>query len=215
MAGQVFQQVASMGPEAAQSLTSGPGQLLTSAPQQLASAPQQLGSLLSQFAGNTGSSGTQAAMPSVSAAPPRSAVQPGRADQFGRGAFGSGRSRPMMPSTWGAQPVTEPTTNAARAITPVATGMPGGAGASGSGAGGGGAMGAGAHNSGSRSKKVHTYADDAVDEDADADSDGGLRDEPPTDQPRPAGSPSMPLRPRRSTITFRLKGTQHGFPPRR
>lgn len=174
MAGQVFQQVASMGPEAAQSLTSGPGQLLTSAPQQLASAPQQLGSLLSQFAGNTGSSGTQAAMPvGFGGTAAIRGFNPAGLTSLAGGAFGSGPSRPMMPSTWGAQPVTEPTTNAARAITPVATGMPGGAGASGSGAGGGGAMGAGAHNSGSRSKKVHTYADDAVDEDADADSDGG------------------------------------------
>lgn len=174
MAGQVFQQVASMGPEAAQSLTSGPGQLLTSAPQQLASAPQQLGSLLSQFAGSTGSSGTQAAMPvGFGGTAAIRGFNPAGLTSLAGGAFGSGPSRPMMPSTWGAQPVTEPTTNAARAITPVATGMPGGAGASGSGAGGGGAMGAGAHNSGSRSKKVHTYADDAVDEDADADSDGG------------------------------------------
>jgi hypothetical protein len=174
MGGQVFQQVASMGPEAAQSLTSGPAQLLTSAPQQLASAPQQLGSLLSQFAGNTGSSGTQAAMPVGfgGTAAIRGFNAAGLTSLAG-GAFGSGPSRPMMPSTWGAQPVTETTTNAARAITPVATGMPGGAGASGASAGGGGAMGAGAHNSGSQSKKVHTYADNAVDEDADADSDGG------------------------------------------
>lgn len=174
MGGNVFQQVASLGPQAAQAVSSGPGQLLTSAPQQLASAPQQLSGLLSQFAGNTGSSGSQAAVPvGFGGTAAIRGFNPAGMTSLAGGAFGSGPSRPMMPSTWGAQPTTEATTSAARAVTPVATGMPTGAGASGSGAGGG-AMGSGAHSSSGRAKQVHTYTDnDAVDEDADADSDGG------------------------------------------
>lgn len=80
-----------------------------------------------------------------------------------------------MPSTWGAAPTTaaESLTNNARGLAPVGAGMPGGAGASGSGAGGG-MMGHGANNRRSgRAQQVNTYTDDAVDEDADADSDGG------------------------------------------
>lgn len=91
------------------------------------------------------------------------------------GAFGSGPSRPLMPSTWGASSAStaEMAGGAARGISPVATGMPG-AGAGGSGAGGGGMMGSGANQRRkSRSESINTYADDAVDEDADADSDGG------------------------------------------
>jgi hypothetical protein len=130
--------------------------------------------MLSSFGGNSGAGGAGNAMPvGFAGTGAIRGFNPAGLTSLAGGAFGSGPSRPMMPSTWGAQPVTESTANAARAITPVATGMPGGAGASAGGAGGGGAMGAGAHNRGSQSKKVHTYADDAVDEDADADSDGG------------------------------------------
>ena len=90
------------------------------------------------------------------------------------GAFGSGPSRPLMPSTWGSAPsaTTAELANSARGIAPVATGLPG-AGASGSGAGGAGMMGAGANRRKSSSDKVSTFTDDAVDEDTDADSDGG------------------------------------------
>lgn len=91
------------------------------------------------------------------------------------GAFGSGPSRPLMPSTWGASPATTTAelSSSARGISPLATGLPG-ASASGGGAGGAGMMGSGAHNQRKRSsQQVGTYADDAVDEDADADSDGG------------------------------------------
>jgi hypothetical protein len=90
------------------------------------------------------------------------------------GAFGSGPSRPLVPSTWGSSPAsTAELASSARGISPVATGLPG-AGANGSGAGGSGMLGSGAQNRRrSSSQQVNTYADDAVDEDADADSDGG------------------------------------------
>jgi PPE-repeat protein len=173
MMGQVLQQAASVGPEAVQSIASGPGQLLTSAPQQLASAPQQLSSLLGQFGGSGANAATQGAVPiGFAGTSALRGFNPAGLTSMAGGAFGSGPAKPMMPSTWGAQPITESAANTARAITPVATGMPGGAGASGSNAGGG-AMGSGAHTGRGSTKKVHTYADDAVDEDADADSDGG------------------------------------------
>lgn len=169
----LVQQFASMGPEAAQSL-SGPGQALASAPQTLASAPQELSSMLGNIAGNSGASGSQAMPVGFAGTGAIRGFNPAGLTSMAGGAFGSGPSKPMMPSTWGAQPVSETSASTARAITPVATGM-GGAGASGSGAGGG-AMGGGAHGSSGRGgKKVHTYTDDAVDDDenVDADSDGG------------------------------------------
>jgi PPE-repeat protein len=184
MAGNFLQEASSMGPSAAESVASaaqGPGQLLTSAPQQLASAPQQLGSMLTQFVGSSsaGSSSLgnvgQGAMPvGFAGAGAIRGFNPAGLTSLAGGAFGSGPTRPLMPSTWGASPTSaaESLTNSARAITPLATGLPGGSAASGSGAGAG-MMGAGAHNGRGRSQRVITYADDAVDEDADADSDGG------------------------------------------
>ncbi|WP_292974838.1 PPE family protein [Mycobacterium sp.] len=168
----MIQQFASMVPEAASSATQGPGSMLSSAPQTLASAPQELSSLLSNMAGNSGASGAQAMPVGFSGTGAIRGFNPAGLTSMAGGAFGSGPSKPMMPSTWGAQPVTE-SASTARAITPVATGM-GGAGASGSGAGGG-AMGAGAHGaSGRGAKKVSTYTDNAVDgDDVDADSDEG------------------------------------------
>jgi PPE-repeat protein len=175
MAGSLLQQASSIGPQAAQSLTQGPGQLLTSAPQQLASAPQQLGSMLTQFTGSSGGSGLgQGAMPvGFAGTSAIRGVNPAGLTSLAGGAFGSGPTRPLMPSTWGASPTSaaESVTTNAR-ITPVSTGLPGGSAGSGGGAGGG-MMGAGAHNQRGRSQQVNTYADDAVDEDADADSDRG------------------------------------------
>ncbi|SPX94847.1 PPE family protein [Mycobacterium xenopi] len=182
MAGNLMNEASSMAPTAAQSAltsaTQGPGQLLTSAPQQLASAPQQLGSLLTGFANSGGSNLGQGAAPMPVGFAGTGAIRgfnPAGLTSMAGGALGSGPTRPLMPSTWGAPPssAAESVTNTARAITPVATGLPGGSAASGSGAGAG-MMGAGAHsNKRGRSQGVTTYADDAVDEDADADSDGG------------------------------------------
>ncbi len=176
MAGNLLQQASSIGPQAVQSVAQGPGQLLTSAPQQLASAPQQLGSMLTQFVGNgAGSNLGQGTMPvGFAGTGAIRGFNPAGLTSLAGGAFGSGPTRPLMPSTWGASPTTaaESLTNSARAITPVATGLPGGSAASGSGAAGG-MMGAGAHNKRGRSQRVTTYADEAVDEDADADSQEG------------------------------------------
>ena len=169
MAGSMLQQAASIGPEAAQGLTQGPGQLLTQAPQQLASAPQQLGSMLTQFTSAGGSGlGQQGAMPvGFAGTGAIGGFNPAGLTSLAGGAFGSGPSRPLMPSTWGSSPTTGSLANSARVITPVPTGLPGGAAASGSGAGGG-MMGAGAHNRRARTQRVTTYADDAVDEDGDS-----------------------------------------------
>ncbi|MBS4730605.1 PPE family protein [Mycobacterium sp. SM1] len=181
MAGNFMQEASSIGPTAAQSVTSaapGPSQLLTSAPQQLASAPQQLGSMLTQFAGSAGAGANtnlgQGAMPvGFAGTGAIRGFNPAGVTSLAGGAMGSGPSRPLMPSTWGTPPTSaaEALTNSARAITPVATGLPGGSAASGSGAGAG-MMGTGAHSGRSRSQRVSTYADDPVDEDAAADSDG-------------------------------------------
>lgn len=81
----------------------------------------------------------------------------------------------MMPSTWGASPVTA-TENlgSARTLAPVGATLPGGA-ATSSGTGAGGAMmGAGARNQRSgRSRQVTTYdSESAVDEDEDAEMRG-------------------------------------------
>ena len=172
-----MQQAASMAssaPQAAASAIQQPAQLATQAPQMLQSAPQALGQLLTQMGGH-GASGLGgqpgAAMPV--GFPGTGAIKgfnPAGMTSLAGGAFGSGPSRPLMPSTWGASPATtaEMAGGATRGISPVATPLSG-AGASGSGAGGG-MMGSGAHRKrNSRSEAVDTYADDALDEDDDVD----------------------------------------------
>lgn len=162
-------------PQAVSSAIQGPAQMLTQAPQTLAQAPQQLSSMLSQFAGSSGPSPGVTAMPvGFPGTGAISGFNPAGMTSLAGGAFGSGPSRPLMPSTWGTAPAsTAELASSARGVSPMATGLPG-AGANGSGAGGSGMMGSGAHNRrrGS-SEKAKSYADDAVDEDADADSDGG------------------------------------------
>lgn len=164
MAGNLLQQAGSLGPSAAQSVTQGPGQLLTSAPQQLASAPQQLGSMLTQFAGSgAGPNLGQSPMPvGFAGTGAIRGFNPAGLTSLAGGALGTGPTRPLMPSTWGAAPTTaaESLTSNARGLTPMVTGLPGGSAASGSSAGGG-MMAAGAHNTGGRSRRVTTYADDA------------------------------------------------------
>lgn len=160
-------------PQAVSSAIQGPAQMLTQAPQALAQAPQQLSSMLSQFAGSGGPSPGVTAMPvGFPGTGAISGFNPAGMTSLAGGAFGSGPSRPLMPSTWGTAPAsTAELASSARGVSPMATGLPG-AGANGSGAGGSGMMGSGAHNRrrGS-SEKAKSYADDAVDEDAD--SDGG------------------------------------------
>ena len=189
MSGNVVQQftsIASSAPQAASSALQGPTNALMQAPQQLASAPQQLSSLLGQFSSSSsgfGSSGfgsnlAQTGVPVGFAGTGAIAgFNPAGMTNLAGGALGTGPSRPLMPSTWGSAPTSaaEPMTNAARGISPVGAGLPGaGAGGSGAGGGGGGMMGHGANNRrGSGSQQVNTYSDDAVDDDADADSDGG------------------------------------------
>jgi len=177
-----MQQAASMAssaPQAAASAIQQPAQMVTQAPQMLSQAPQALGQLLTQMGGQGASGlGGQPASALPVGFPGTGAIKgfnPAGMTHLAGGAFGSGPSRPLMPSTWGASSAStaEMAGGAARGMSPVATGLPG-AGASGSGAGGGGMMGSGAHQKRkSRSEAVNSYADDAVDEDADADSDGG------------------------------------------
>lgn len=171
---QQFTQIASSAPQAASSAIQGPAQMLMQAPQQLASAPQQLSSLLGQFSGggNLATQGLgQIGFPGTA---PVSGINPAGMTSLAGGALGGGPSRPMLPSTWGSAPSSVALEEAgARGLSPVATGMPG-AGAGGSGSGGSGMMGQGANNRrGKGSQRITTYSDDAVDEDADADSDGG------------------------------------------
>ena len=182
--GSMMQQVASMAssaPQAAASALQQPANMLMQAPQTLAQAPQQLSSMLSQFAGGFGgdAAGTGSGMMPVGFAGTGaiSGVNPAGMTSLAGGALGTGPSRPLMPSTWGASPTsaTEPMNNAARGMSPMTAGLPG-AGASGSGAGGSGMMGSGAQRRrGQGTQAVNTYSDDAVDEDDadDADSDGG------------------------------------------
>ncbi len=183
MGSSMMQQVSSMAssaPQAATSAIQGPAQMLTQAPQMLAQAPQQLSSMLSQFAGGFGAdtasqAGSGAAPVGFAGTGAIKGINPAGLTSLAGGALGTGPSKPLMPSTWGAAPTTaaESLTNNARGLAPVGAGMPGGAGAIGSGAGGG-MMGHGANNRRSgRAQQVNTYTDDAVDEDADADSDGG------------------------------------------
>uniref|UniRef100_A0A5Q5BSZ9 PPE protein n=2 Tax=unclassified Mycobacterium TaxID=2642494 RepID=A0A5Q5BSZ9_MYCSS len=179
----MMQQVSSMAssaPQAATSAIQGPAQMLTQAPQMLAQAPQQLSSMLSQFAGGFGSdlasqTGTGGAGPvGFAGTGAIKGFNPAGVTSLAGGALGTGPSKPLMPSTWGAAPTTaaDSLANSARGLAPVGAGLPG-AGASGSGAGGG-MMGHGANSRRSgRAQQVNTYTDDAVDEDADADSDGG------------------------------------------
>lgn len=172
-----MQQAASMAssaPQAAASAIQQPAQLATQAPQMLQSAPQALGQLLTQMGGHGASGlGGQPAAAMPVGFPGTGAIKgfnPAGMTSLAGGAFGSGPSRPLMPSTWGASPATtaEMAGGATRGISPVATPLSG-AGASGSGAGGG-MMGSGAHRKrNSRSEAVDTYADDALDEDDDVD----------------------------------------------
>jgi PPE-repeat protein len=173
---QQFTSIASSAPQAASSAIQGPANMLMQAPQQLASAPQQLSSMLGQFAGGFGSdlASQGAALPAGFAGTGAiGGFNPAGMTSLAGGALGTGPSRPLMPSTWGAAPTSaaESMTNAARGVSPVAAGMPG-ASAGGAG-GGGGMMGAGANSRrNSRSQQVNTYSDDE-DADAEADSDGG------------------------------------------
>lgn len=182
MASSLMQQMASMGPSLGQSAGSalqgaGPQQLLSAAPQLLSSAPQTLGQMISSFTGSgaptTGLSPLGAAAGGPSAALPVGFAGTGAIGGFNPagltslagGAFGSGPTRPMLPSTWGASATTtavvEPEVSAAR-VSPVV-----GASAS---ASGGGMMGSGAagRRSSSRAQAVTNYAEDGIDDDEDA-----------------------------------------------
>ncbi|MCH9731963.1 MAG: PPE family protein [Actinomycetia bacterium] len=174
---QQAQSLASAAPQAASSAIQGPTQMLTQAPQMLASAPQQLSSLLGSFgsgselgqqgfAGPVGFAGTGAI----------SGINPAGMTSLAGGALGSGPSRPLMPSTWGATPAPSAPLSA-QAVSPLAAGMPS-ASAGGGAAGGGAMMGSGAQRRGSQAaQQVNTYTDDLVDddtEDADAEGDGGM-----------------------------------------
>ncbi|MEW2484225.1 PPE domain-containing protein [Mycobacterium sp. NPDC049093] len=170
--------LASSAPQAASSAIQGPAQMITQAPQTLAQAPQTLGGMLTQFAGSGGSGmGSPAGGAMPVGFPGTGAINgfnPAGMTSLAGGAFGSGPSRPLMPSTWGSAPstTTAELANSSRGLAPMATGLPGASG-SGSGAGGAGMMGAGANRRKGSSDKVSTFTDDAVDEDSDADSDGG------------------------------------------
>jgi hypothetical protein len=181
MASSLMQQMASMGPSLGQSAGSalqgaGPQQLLSSAPQLLSSAPQTLGQMISSFTGSTAPTTGFSPLGAAAAGGPSAALPVGFAGtgaiggfnpagmtSLAGGAFGSGPTRPMLPSTWGASAATtvvEPEVSAAR-VSPVV------AGASAS-ASGGGMMGPGAAGRrSSRAQAVTNYAEDGIDDDED------------------------------------------------
>lgn len=178
MATNFLQQATSIGPSLAQPATSAlqavnPQQIVSSAPQMLSSAPQTLGQMLTNFTGQGagfGQSGTTAMPVGFAGTGAIRGINAAGLTSLAGGAFGSGPSKPLLPSTWGTPATTsaaESMANASRGLTPIAAGIPG---TSASGTGGGGAMmGAGAHNRrASRSQQVTTYADDAIENEADA-----------------------------------------------
>lgn len=163
--GSVFQQVSSIGPQAAQSVMSatqslGPQQLLQSAPRMLSSAPQTLSQMMTQFSGQSmqpttlGFAGTSA----------MGGYNPAGMTRLAGGAFGTGPARPLLPSTWGASPTTATEAVSSSRGASIAPAVMSSA-ASPSGAGGmmAGANGAGA-NRGQRG--LTSYADTTLDEDA-------------------------------------------------
>lgn len=180
MGSSLLSSMTSVGPQAAQAATSvtqgGPQQLASTAPQLLGSAPQTLGQLLTSFSGEGLAQNGSNVMPvGFAGTGAIRGANPAGLTSLAGGAFGSGTGRPMMPSTWGASPVTA-TENlgSARTLAPVGATLPGGA-ATSSGTGAGGAMmGAGARNQRSgRSRQVTTYdSESAVDEDEDAEMRG-------------------------------------------
>lgn len=170
MASSFMQQMASMAPSAVSAWQGlSPQQLLSSAPQMLSSAPQTLSQMLGSF-----SSGSQNAAVPVGFAGTAAinGMNPAGLTSLAGGAFGSGPTRPLMPSTWGAIATTaaEPAAlSNARTLGPMAS-LPG-AGASSSG-GGSGMMGSGAARNtcrASSSQAVTTYADDGADLDDELD----------------------------------------------
>ncbi|BBY55969.1 PPE family protein [Mycobacterium koreense] len=174
MASGLFQQFASAGPSVAQSALSslqgfGPQEILSSAPQLLSSAPQQLGQLLTGFGGSglgndLGNAGN--VMPvGFSGTSPVGGINPAGLTSLAGGAFGSGPTRPNLPSTWGSAPstATQPETPRPVQNLSASAGVPG---ASAGSTGGGAGMlgGAGQRRNGASSRAVTTYADDAEDD---------------------------------------------------
>lgn len=180
MGSSLLNSMTSMGPQAAQSVTSaaqgaGPQQLASSAPQLLGSAPQTLGQLLTNFSAEGLPSQASNAMPvGFAGTGAIRGANPAGLTSLAGGAFGAGSGRPMLPSTWGASPTSVSADNlaSARTFTPVGATLPGGASTS-SGAGSGGAMmGSGARGQNARSRQVTTYSDSASTEDEDAEMRG-------------------------------------------
>jgi PPE-repeat protein len=180
MANGVMQQMASMGPQLAQSAGSalqgaGPQQLLSSAPQLLSSAPQTLGQLLTNFTGASpatggaipGMAGAGGGMPAAmpvgfSGTAAIGGINPAGLTSLAGGAYGSGATRPLLPSTWGA---TATTTGPAAEPRPVLAAA--GLASASSGSGGGAMMGSGAARrttSPGSAHAVSSYSDEDDDE---------------------------------------------------
>lgn len=180
MATSMIGQVSSIAPSAAQSAlgaaqSAGPQQLLSSAPQMLSSAPETLGQLLSNMGGGAGAGGQgvqQAAVPlGFAGTGAISGLNPAGVTSLSGGAFGSGLSRPMMPSSWGS-PISSAAETETAAARPLAVAAPMASGG-GAGAGSGGAMmGGGASRRKTAQQVATTYADTAVDDEEDEDSVG-------------------------------------------
>ncbi|OAT69315.1 hypothetical protein AWB85_21355 [Mycobacteroides immunogenum] len=167
-----MQQVGSMIPQAVQGATSalqgGPQQLLSQAPQLVSQAPQALGQMLGQFGGSGLGSGSQPASVPVGFAGTGAirGFNPAGLTSLAGGAYGSGPTKPLLPSTWGTPSTSaELSNNLARGIPGTPPAM---AGAGASTGAGGGMMGAGAGRRNSKSQRVTTYgSSESAEDDAD------------------------------------------------
>ncbi len=167
-------QIMSMVPQAIQGAaqaTQGmnPAQLFSQAPSLMSQAPQMFSQLLSQ----AGAGGAQPATGAPIGFAGTSAINGMNSAGMTRlagGAFGSGPSRPMLPSTWGMTPTTgaaEPLGGALRGMPLTEPAMAGSGAGAGAGSGSG-MLGGNRRRNGESSGAVHAYnADDAFDDDED------------------------------------------------
>jgi PPE-repeat protein len=171
MASNVVQEMTSIAPQAGQSAASalqsaGPQQLLQQAPEMLSQAPSTLGQLIQQtgFPGAGGLPANVTNMPvGFAGTSALTRMNPAGMTSLAGGAYGSGPTRALMPSSWGAAVAESESAEAAAArnLAPVPSSMGGAGGASsGSGAGGAGMMGNAAARNRRGAVRRNTYSDD-------------------------------------------------------
>lgn len=164
-------QIMSMIPQAIQGATQAtqglnPTQLFSQAPQLASQAPQLFSQLLGQAGAGAGQPATGAPV-GFSGTSAINGMNSAGMTRLAGGAFGSGPSRPMLPSTWGMTPTTgaaEPLGGALRGM-PLAEPAMAGSGAGGGAGSGSGMLGGNRRRNGESGGTVHAYnADDAFDD---------------------------------------------------